>query len=474
MSSSLDVPSVSSSVDSATTAPLAAARCTQVHREPTDNSGSETRSYGYDGRPRLNCTYDFLDRAPEREAGLTGQRVESALGLTYAKRRWLDSSTGTWLSRDDVGAASYLQSPNELNPWQYAAGNPTRFTDPDGREVDCQTLARGNSQFDYGACMRGRMANARPRVEPAKPAFEVTGPSAVPVAAGVKLATELEKLGAAAGANPGAAALGTMKMTPMYQLSPWGVQDMVSGTKESFERAGKNLGGLGACWEGDWWTCGETAPFGFVEGAVLIEGGRSVAGELASAGALKGGVFEDLALDVNRQTLNPKNWKLEFYSPSEAVGSGPPIKKLSYVGPKVSPGPNWVNPLTDPLAQETLALRRRSLRETGFIQEERNAAAIEFVDPSSNAVRRHAVFSDGPLSHSERLLVEYVKKELGAAYDPKHIKRLYTELSPCGGCGRMISKEIPGVPVHFSWDYPVQNMDRMKILRTLFFGTPFQ
>ena len=65
-----------------------------------------------------------------REAGFTGHRVESALALTYAKRRWLDSSTGTWLSCDDVGAASYLESPNELNPWQYAARNPTRYVDP--------------------------------------------------------------------------------------------------------------------------------------------------------------------------------------------------------------------------------------------------------------------------------------------------------------------------------------------------------
>lgn len=143
MSSSLDVPSVSSSVDSATTAPLAAARCTQVRRKPTDNSGSGTRAYGYDGRPRLSCTYDWriglLDRSPAKEAGFTGHRVESALGLSYAEQRWLDSSTGTWLSRDDIGAASYLQSPNELNPWLYAAGNPTRYTDPDGRRLPWPT-----------------------------------------------------------------------------------------------------------------------------------------------------------------------------------------------------------------------------------------------------------------------------------------------------------------------------------------------
>lgn len=69
--------------------------------------------------------------------GFTGHRLEEALGLSYAQRRWLDSATGTWLSRDDVGASSYLQSPNELNPWQYAAGNPTRFTDPSGRSNEC-------------------------------------------------------------------------------------------------------------------------------------------------------------------------------------------------------------------------------------------------------------------------------------------------------------------------------------------------
>lgn len=57
------------------------------------------------------------------------------LAATLAEARWYDSETGTWLSRDDIGAASYLESPNELNPWQYAAGNPTRLVDSDGREA---------------------------------------------------------------------------------------------------------------------------------------------------------------------------------------------------------------------------------------------------------------------------------------------------------------------------------------------------
>ncbi|MER2565868.1 MAG: RHS repeat-associated core domain-containing protein, partial [Myxococcaceae bacterium] len=136
--------SISSTDDSGTTAPLATIPCTQARSQPTDNSGSELGAYQYDGRQRLNCTYDrsggLLDRAPGK-AGFTGHRVESALELIYAEQRWQDPRTGTWLSRDDVGAASYLQSPNELNPWLYAAGNPIRYTDPDGRCLPGMGLA---------------------------------------------------------------------------------------------------------------------------------------------------------------------------------------------------------------------------------------------------------------------------------------------------------------------------------------------
>jgi len=73
-----------------------------------------------------------------KEAGFTGHRLEDALGFSYAKRRWLDSSTGTFVSRDDIGTGSYLLSPNEQFAHGYAAGNPTRFVDSDGRRP--QTL----------------------------------------------------------------------------------------------------------------------------------------------------------------------------------------------------------------------------------------------------------------------------------------------------------------------------------------------
>jgi len=70
-------------------------------------------------------------------SGYTGHRVELTLGLTYAQQRWLDTKTGTFLSRDPIGAASYLMRPNELYAFGYAAGNPTRYIDPTGRGSEC-------------------------------------------------------------------------------------------------------------------------------------------------------------------------------------------------------------------------------------------------------------------------------------------------------------------------------------------------
>ncbi|MEW5885011.1 MAG: RHS repeat-associated core domain-containing protein, partial [Armatimonadota bacterium] len=66
--------------------------------------------------------------------GFTGHRAEDVLGLTYAQQRWYDSTTGRFLSRDSVGAGSYLATPNGLGVWGYANGNPTRYADAHGRD----------------------------------------------------------------------------------------------------------------------------------------------------------------------------------------------------------------------------------------------------------------------------------------------------------------------------------------------------
>ncbi|HEX8438845.1 RHS repeat-associated core domain-containing protein, partial [Archangium sp.] len=84
--------------------------------------------------------------------GYTGHAYDADVGLTYAQQRWLDTSTGRFLSEDPVGAEAYLKTPQGLNPWIYANGNPTRYTDPDGR-MGTDTIGE-NAEFDCYALER--------------------------------------------------------------------------------------------------------------------------------------------------------------------------------------------------------------------------------------------------------------------------------------------------------------------------------
>ncbi|MDP2345518.1 MAG: DNRLRE domain-containing protein [Deltaproteobacteria bacterium] len=69
--------------------------------------------------------------------GITGDRVgftghsNETNGLIYAQQRWLDPTTGRFLSLDPV--AGVLAEPLSTHGWTYANANPTRFTDPNGR-----------------------------------------------------------------------------------------------------------------------------------------------------------------------------------------------------------------------------------------------------------------------------------------------------------------------------------------------------
>ncbi|MEW5885008.1 MAG: hypothetical protein AB1725_12420, partial [Armatimonadota bacterium] len=67
------------------------------------------------------------------EAARPYAREGGPLAAVSFYQRWYDSTTGRFLSRDSVGAGSYLATPNGLGVWGYANGNPARFTDPDGR-----------------------------------------------------------------------------------------------------------------------------------------------------------------------------------------------------------------------------------------------------------------------------------------------------------------------------------------------------
>lgn len=63
--------------------------------------------------------------------GYTGHVEDSATGLTYMQQRYYDPDVGRFLSVDPVTANGSTGA--NFNSYKYAANNPFRFTDPDGR-----------------------------------------------------------------------------------------------------------------------------------------------------------------------------------------------------------------------------------------------------------------------------------------------------------------------------------------------------
>lgn len=61
----------------------------------------------------------------------TGHAHDAATGLTYMQQRYYDSSIGRFLSVDPIPADANTGA--SFNRYRYAANNPYRFTDPDGR-----------------------------------------------------------------------------------------------------------------------------------------------------------------------------------------------------------------------------------------------------------------------------------------------------------------------------------------------------
>jgi len=61
----------------------------------------------------------------------TDQESDGETGLSYYGARYLDTGIGIFLSPDPLSDITY---PQDLNPYQYARGNPLVYIDPDGRE----------------------------------------------------------------------------------------------------------------------------------------------------------------------------------------------------------------------------------------------------------------------------------------------------------------------------------------------------
>lgn len=114
----------------------------------TDGAGATTATFGYDAWGRR--TSGFGSQAGT--LGFAGQVTERGTDLQYLRARYYDPKTAQFITRDPQEAITG-------QPYLYAAGNPTMFTDPTGESIFGDTvdnffggLARGAS---WGAAKRG-------------------------------------------------------------------------------------------------------------------------------------------------------------------------------------------------------------------------------------------------------------------------------------------------------------------------------
>ena len=91
-------------------------------RELVDNFGDVAHHFQYDSFDQL---VDGLEAATRY--GFTGREREVATDYNYHRARWLDPSTGKWLSEDPIGFAA-----GDANLARYVENSAANFVDPDG------------------------------------------------------------------------------------------------------------------------------------------------------------------------------------------------------------------------------------------------------------------------------------------------------------------------------------------------------
>jgi len=92
-----------------------------------------------------------------------------------------------------------------------------------------------------------------------------------------------------------------------------------------------------------------------------------------------------------------------------------------------------------------------------FNAAKRNIAVVEYFDPSTGKLRTVTKFSrDGV--HAERRAIEAIQQRLGKDGAAQHIRRVHSELSPCGpaykNCGSFINQNAPNARVSFDGLHP--------------------
>lgn len=90
----------------------------------TNSAGGTVSTYRYDAFGSIRS-----QTGSNNTYGFTSRETEAALGLYYNRARYYDPGRGRFLSADPSGLAG------GTNRYVYAAGNPTRWTDPSGMRI---------------------------------------------------------------------------------------------------------------------------------------------------------------------------------------------------------------------------------------------------------------------------------------------------------------------------------------------------
>ncbi|MEI7038256.1 RHS repeat-associated core domain-containing protein [Fulvimonas yonginensis] len=107
---------------------------TYVYTDPQGTPLAEADANG-----NITATFDYRPYgaqalgAPKDGPGYTGHVNDAASGFVYMQARYYDPEVGRFLSVDPV--AAYEKPISNFNRYVYALDNPSRFTDPDGRQA---------------------------------------------------------------------------------------------------------------------------------------------------------------------------------------------------------------------------------------------------------------------------------------------------------------------------------------------------
>ena len=110
-----------------------------------DGDGRRTDSYSYDAYGNLLTA----EGETENDFLYTGEQYNAGTGLYYLRARYMDPSTGAFISMDSYQGNLY--DPVSLHKYLYANANPVMNTDPTG----CFSIGEALTQFAGSATISG-------------------------------------------------------------------------------------------------------------------------------------------------------------------------------------------------------------------------------------------------------------------------------------------------------------------------------